>query len=110
MGELMALAQSLGVGESVKSMGGIRLDQMPQVIADADLGVVPKRADSFGNEAYSTKIMEFMSQGIPVVVSGRRSILTTIKKERLIFLNLAIVMIWPGQCSRCFMTNNFENP
>ena len=69
MGELMALAQSLGVGESVKSMGGIRLDQMPQVIADADLGVVPKRADSFGNEAYSTKIMEFMSQGIPVVVS-----------------------------------------
>jgi glycosyltransferase involved in cell wall biosynthesis len=40
-----------------------------QVIANADLGVVPKRADSFGNEAYSTKIMEFMSQGVPVVIS-----------------------------------------
>jgi glycosyltransferase involved in cell wall biosynthesis len=36
---------------------------------NADLGVVPKRADSFGNEAYSTKIMEFMSLGVPVVVS-----------------------------------------
>ena len=68
-GELVALAQALGVGDSVKSMGGVRLDEMPQVIANADLGVVPKRADSFGNEAYSTKIMEFMSQGIPVVVS-----------------------------------------
>jgi glycosyltransferase involved in cell wall biosynthesis len=42
---------------------------MSEVIANADLGVVPKRADSFGNEAYSTKIMEFMSQGLPVVVS-----------------------------------------
>lgn len=42
---------------------------MAAVIANADLGVVPKRADSFGNEAYSTKIMEFMSQGVPVVVS-----------------------------------------
>jgi glycosyltransferase involved in cell wall biosynthesis len=30
---------------------------------------VPKRADSFGNEAYSTKIMEFMSLGVPAVVS-----------------------------------------
>ena len=39
------------------------------MIANSDLGVVPKRADSFGNEAYSTKIMEFMSQGVPVVVS-----------------------------------------
>jgi glycosyltransferase involved in cell wall biosynthesis len=42
---------------------------MEQLIANADLGVVPKRADSFGNEAYSTKIMEFMSQGVPVVIS-----------------------------------------
>jgi len=66
---LEQLAQRLGVGESVKFLGGVRMDLMPDVIANADLGVVPKRADSFGNEAYSTKIMEFMSQGVPVVVS-----------------------------------------
>jgi glycosyltransferase involved in cell wall biosynthesis/peptidoglycan/xylan/chitin deacetylase (PgdA/CDA1 family) len=66
---LERLVRRLDLGESVKFLGGVPLDQMAAVIANVDLGVVPKRADSFGNEAYSTKIMEFMSQGVPVVVS-----------------------------------------
>ena len=44
-------------------------EKVAEVIAEGDLGIVPKRADSFGNEAYSTKILEFMSQGIPVLAA-----------------------------------------
>ena len=68
-GDLARLAKQLGLNDKVKFCGSISLDRIPDVIANADLGIVPKRADSFGNEAYSTKIMEFMSQGVPVVVS-----------------------------------------
>ncbi|MGO9085609.1 MAG: glycosyltransferase [Candidatus Sulfotelmatobacter sp.] len=67
--DLAELARQLGLNGSVKFCGSVSLDQIGDVIANADLGIVPKRADSFGNEAYSTKIMEFMSQGVPVVVS-----------------------------------------
>jgi glycosyltransferase involved in cell wall biosynthesis len=67
--ELDKLVETLGLNESVRFCGFLTLDQVPQVVANADLGVVPKRADSFGNEAYSTKIMEFMSQGVPVIAS-----------------------------------------
>jgi glycosyltransferase involved in cell wall biosynthesis len=38
----------------------------------ADLGIVPKRRDSFGNEAFSTKILEFMAAGLPVVASDTK--------------------------------------
>ena len=67
--ELRALVKDLSLDNSVYFFKSVSLDDIPQIIANADLGVVPKRADSFGNEAYSTKIMEFLSQGVPVVAS-----------------------------------------
>ena len=70
--QLMALADQLGLNDSVRFFDPLSLRAIARVMADADLGVVPKRADSFGNEAYSTKIMEFMSLGVPVVVSSTR--------------------------------------
>ena len=70
--ELMRKAESLGLKGRVKLFPGVSLDRIADVIANVDLGIVPKRADSFGNEAYSTKIMEFMSQGVPVVVSNTK--------------------------------------
>lgn len=67
--QLKQLVEELGLRESVRFCDPLPLNQIADVIANADLGIVPKRGDSFGNEAYSTKIMEFMSQGIPVVAS-----------------------------------------
>jgi glycosyltransferase involved in cell wall biosynthesis len=67
--ELRGLADRLGLNGSVRFFDSVPLDRMPEVMANADVGVVPKRADGFGNEAYSTKIMEFMSQGVPVIAS-----------------------------------------
>ena len=68
-GELREFAAKLNLNGSVRFFQSVPLDQLPAVIANADLGVVPKRADGFGDEAYSTKIMELMSQGVPVIVS-----------------------------------------
>lgn len=47
----------------------IPIEQIADIMANADLGVVPKRNDPFGGEAFSTKILEFMSIGIPVIIS-----------------------------------------
>ena len=66
---LIALAAELGLAEKVRFFEARPIAEIARVMAGADLGVVPKRADSFGNEAYSTKIMEFMSVGVPVVIS-----------------------------------------
>ena len=69
---LVSLSAELGLQESVKFFRPLSVREIANVMADADLGVVPKRADSFGNEAYSTKIMEFMAVGVPVVISATK--------------------------------------
>lgn len=70
--KLAQLAHWKGVERSVRFFDSVPLQKIPEIVVNADVGIVPKRADSFGNEAYSTKIMEFMSQGVPVVVSRTR--------------------------------------
>jgi glycosyltransferase involved in cell wall biosynthesis len=69
---LLSLSGDLGLKEAVRFFDPLPVHKIARIMAEADLGVVPKRADSFGNEAYSTKIMEFMSTGVPVVVSNTR--------------------------------------
>ncbi|MBC8126554.1 MAG: glycosyltransferase family 4 protein, partial [Gloeobacteraceae cyanobacterium ES-bin-144] len=70
---LIRLSKELGMDGKVRFFETVPLRRMPEVLANADIGVVPKRAsDFFGNEAFSTKIMEFMSQGLPVIVSRTR--------------------------------------
>jgi len=69
---LVQLAAELELHDAVRFFDPLPIRQIAEIMANADLGVVPKRADSFGNEAYSTKIMEFMSLGVPVVVSRTR--------------------------------------
>jgi len=47
----------------------VALREMAKIIETADLGIVPKRSDNFGNEAFSTKILEFHGRGVPVLVA-----------------------------------------
>src|SRR6266567_46895 len=69
---LVSLSRELGLEGKVRFFEPVALRQIAEIMANADLGVVPKRAASFGNEAYSTKIMQFMSLGVPVVASKTR--------------------------------------
>ena len=70
--ELQEQTAKLGMGEHIRFFKGVPLEEISHLMANADIGIVPKRAEGFGDQAYSTKIMEFMSQGLPVVLSRTR--------------------------------------
>lgn len=71
-GELIKLAKELNLEQKVRFFEPVSIDEIAKIIPQATLAVVPKRADGFGNEAYSTKIMEMMAVGVPVVAAATK--------------------------------------
>jgi glycosyltransferase involved in cell wall biosynthesis len=70
--KLQHLIKDQRLEDCVSISDAVPIEQIAEVMANTDLGIVPKRKDSFGNEAFSTKIMEFMAMGVPVVASDTR--------------------------------------
>jgi glycosyltransferase involved in cell wall biosynthesis len=69
---LEALTRELHLEEKMLFKGMCSMEDIAVAMANADVGIVPKRAVSFGNEAFSTKILEFMAVGVPVIACSTK--------------------------------------
>ena len=72
MDHLGSLVSDLGLQDRIFIKGGLPIYEVADRMANADLGIEPKRNDMFAGDAMSTKILEFMSLGIPVIASDTR--------------------------------------
>ncbi len=63
------LIREFGLEKRIRVSDRIPLDKVATEMAKADVGIVPKRDDGFGGEAFSTKTWEFMSVGVPVILA-----------------------------------------
>ncbi|MBD3240468.1 MAG: glycosyltransferase [Chitinivibrionales bacterium] len=66
---LEALIDELALRETVVLRPAVRVDELASIYRDIDIGVVPKRGGVFASEAFSTKALDFMAAGIPIVAS-----------------------------------------
>jgi|HubBroStandDraft_4_1064222.scaffolds.fasta_scaffold00202_12 glycosyltransferase involved in cell wall biosynthesis len=65
---LITLANELGMRDRIVFHDFLPSHEIARVMAATDLAIEPKRSTSaFSNEALSTKILEFMALGVPVI-------------------------------------------
>lgn len=69
-GELRQLVRSIGVNDCVYFKGFVSHQDLPKLLAQADIGVATSRSDSFRRFASPLKIVEYMAAGLPVICSG----------------------------------------
>jgi glycosyltransferase involved in cell wall biosynthesis len=66
---LRELAATLGLRERVHFHDPVPLEDIAGTMARADVGIETKLAAGFSGDAVSTKILEFMACGVPVIAS-----------------------------------------
>jgi len=70
---LMELANDLGMQDRILFHDFLPSRAIAEVMAATDVAIEPKRTNSaFSNEALSTKILEFMALGVPVIACRTR--------------------------------------
>jgi len=68
--ELRQLASSLELGDCVCFEGFVPHEDLPDLLAQGDIGIATSRPNAFRQYASPLKIVEYMAAGLPVVCSG----------------------------------------
>ena len=58
-----------GTSDRVRLHGRVPIDDLPKLIAEADVGLVPSLAESYLQYSLSTKLLEYAAMGVPTIAS-----------------------------------------
>jgi glycosyltransferase involved in cell wall biosynthesis len=83
--EVLELAATLGVADSVEHIGSVPIDRVRDEMRRADAGVSCHRAGIFGDLYFSTKIVEYLTQGLPVLSPRTYTISKYLSEDSLFY-------------------------
>lgn len=98
--KILSLARALSITDRVKHIKPIELKKVKEIMANVDAGISTHEAGVFGDLYFSTKIIEFMTQGLPVLSSRTYTIHEYVPEDAIFYFepenieNLAEQMIY----------------
>ncbi len=83
--QVLDLAKELSIAERVTHLKPVRHQLVKDLMAEADVGISTHQAGAFGDLYFSNKIVEFLTQGLPVVISRTKTITYYLPDDALFF-------------------------
>jgi len=78
---LREMVDRLDLNDVVEFRPPVPLSEIPEIVADSDVGISPHVSDGFMNLYFSTKVAEFVNMGLPTVVTRTQTIERYFDKE-----------------------------
>ena len=67
--QIEAAIQRTGTGDRVHLHGRVAMDDLPRLLAAADIGLVPSLPEPYLEYSLSTKLLEYAAMGVPTIAS-----------------------------------------
>lgn len=83
--DVLGLATALGVGDRIEHLGLVPIDRVRDEMKNADIGISCHRAGVFGDLYFSTKIIEYLTQGLPVLAPRTKTIGKYLPEDALFY-------------------------
>lgn len=98
---LRKLVQSLNLESRVEFRRSVPLEQIPGIILAADLGISPIDQSSFSHLCLSTKVLEWLLMGLPVVASRTKTMVYYLDRS-IFFFEPGSVTSFAEQVRTCY--------
>lgn len=85
LNSVLKLADNLGIIRYVEYLKPVDFDKVKDIMVDADVGITSHQGGIFGDIYFATKILEYLSQGLPVISSRTKTILNYIPEDALFY-------------------------
>jgi glycosyltransferase involved in cell wall biosynthesis len=83
---ICALARELDVADKLELLKPVALEQVKDVMSAADIGISTHQSGVFGDLYFSNKVVEYMTQALPVVCSRTQSLEEYIPENALFYV------------------------
>lgn len=67
--QIVDTIERTGTADRVTLHGRVPMEALPTVLADSDIGLVPTRPEPYAQFSLSTKLLEYVVMGVPVIAS-----------------------------------------
>lgn len=84
---ILKLVKDLNCDDIIHYHGEKPIDEIPECIRKADLGVIPNLRTPFTEINFPTRIFEYLSQDVPVIAPDTQGIRDYFAKDELVFFN-----------------------